>query len=111
MKSKYYMFLIILHRHQFVLFVNKYLLNIDNYNDYFKYRNFILDLYDQYKILYKNHISYVSNTYPRFLIKRCILRKSEIHKLLIKRFIRDIANEILSYLNDQQINESFKIRP
>ena len=109
MKSKYYMFLSILHRHQFLLFDNKYVSNIDNYNEYFKYRNFILDLYDAYKVLYKNHISYVSNTHRRFLIKRCILRKSEIHKILIKRFFRDIANEILSYLNNQHINDTFKI--
>ena len=109
MKSKYYMFLSILHRHQFLLFDNKYVSNITNYNEYFKYRNFILDLYDAYKVLYKNHISYVSNTHRRFLIKRCILRKSEIHKILIKRLIRDISNEILSYLSNQHINDTFKI--
>ena len=108
MKSKYYMFLSILHRHQFLLFDNKYVSNIDNYNDYFKYRNFILDLYDEYKILYKNQISYLTNTHKRFLVKRCKIRKKEIHKILILVFIRDIANEILSYLSDKSINDTFK---
>ena len=81
MKTKYYMFLNLMHKNQFLLFDDKMLSNISKYDQYFKYRNFILDLYDAYKILYKNHISYISNTHRRFLIKRCILQKSEIHKL------------------------------
>ena len=107
--NKYYMFLNLLHKHQFLLFDKTSLSNIQNYNQYFQYREFVMSLYDQYRLLYKNHVSYINNTNKRFLVKRRRLRKNEIFKVLLRRFIYDITNEILTYLSDDSIDSTFKL--